>query len=94
LVRILSEPRNAVLKQYEKLAMIEKATLVFEEEAKREIAHIAFVRNTGARGLSAVVEEILLDIMYEIKPGDKVTITKQMVIDLTSGSDDKDENAA
>jgi ATP-dependent Clp protease ATP-binding subunit ClpX len=86
LVRILYEPKNAVLKQYEKLAMIEKATLVFDEDAKREIAHIAFVRNTGARGLRAVVEEVLLDIMYDIKPGDKVNITKQMVLDLTSGT--------
>ena len=92
LVRILSEPKNAVLRQYQKLAMIEGATIDFEEKAKKEIAHIAFVRNTGARGLRAVVEEVLLDIMYDIKAGDKVNITKQMVIDLTNGT--KDENVA
>ena len=83
LVRILSEPKNAVLRQYEKLAMLDNASLVFEEDAKLEIAKVAFERGTGARGLRAVVENLLLDVMYNLKAGDKITITKKMVRDST-----------
>lgn len=83
LVRILSEPKNALLKQYEKLAILDKASLYFEEDAKQEIAKVAFDRGTGARGLRAVVENLLLNIMYNMKPGDIIRITKKMVQDST-----------
>lgn len=94
LVRILTEPKNAVTRQYEKLAKIDNATLIFEEEAKKEIAHVAFARGTGARGLRAVVEEVLLDVMYNLKSGDEIRITKEMVAEkfkVKNKDDDSDD---
>ncbi|MCX7665923.1 MAG: ATP-dependent Clp protease ATP-binding subunit ClpX [Gemmataceae bacterium] len=66
LVRILSEPRNALVKQYQKLFEMEGAELVFETAALEKIAQKAKERDTGARGLRAIVEEIMLDVMYEL----------------------------
>jgi ATP-dependent Clp protease ATP-binding subunit ClpX len=66
LIQILTEPRNALVRQYQKLFEMEGAELVFEEGALREIARKAKSRDTGARGLRSIVEEIMLDIMYEL----------------------------
>ena len=66
LMRILTEPRNALVRQYQKLFEIEGAELEFELGALREIARLAKARDTGARGLRSIVEEIMLEIMYEL----------------------------
>ena len=66
LVRILKEPRNAIIKQYEKLLAMDEVKLVFEDDALEWIAEEALKRGTGARALRAVLEEFMLDIMYEI----------------------------
>ena len=66
LVRILQEPRNALIKQYKKLFNYDGVELEFEPEAIAEIARQALGRNTGARGLRAILEEIMLDVMFEI----------------------------
>ena len=66
LVRILKEPKNAILKQYKKLLEMDEVNLVFEEEALAWIAGEALKRGTGARALRAILEEYMLDIMYEI----------------------------
>ncbi|ABB14814.1 ATP-dependent Clp protease ATP-binding subunit ClpX [Carboxydothermus hydrogenoformans] len=66
LVRILTEPKNALIKQYQKLFELDGVTLEFEEDALRAIAQKAIKRNTGARGLRAILEEVMLDVMYEI----------------------------
>jgi ATP-dependent Clp protease ATP-binding subunit ClpX len=66
LIRILTEPRNALVRQYQKLFEMEGAELVFEDGALREIARKAKSRDTGARGLRSIVEEIMLEIMYEL----------------------------
>ena len=66
MVRILVEPKNSLVKQYQKLFEIDNATLTFEPEALEMIAQRAIDRKTGARGLRSILEEILLDIMYEL----------------------------
>ncbi len=66
LVRILKEPKNAILKQYEKLLALDEVQLSFDDEALEAIADKALERKSGARGLRAVIEEFMLDIMYEI----------------------------
>ncbi len=68
LVRILSEPKNALVKQYRKLVEFESVTLQFTEDALVAIAEKALELNTGARGLRAIIEELMLDTMYEL-PG-------------------------
>lgn len=83
LVRILREPRNSLVKQYEKLFELDGAELIFEEEALREVARIAVERKTGARGLRGVLENVMMDIMFEI-PSDpsieSVRITKETIL--------------
>ena len=82
LVRVLTEPKSAIIKQYQKLFEMDGVDLVFEEDAIREIAKLSFVRNTGARGLRAIVEDILMDIMFTIPSDETVTrcvITKDVV---------------
>ena len=64
LVKILKEPRNAILKQYEKLLEMDEVKLEFEENALRAIAKKALEKDTGARALRAILEEYMLDIMY------------------------------
>ncbi len=66
LVRILSEPRNALIKQYKKLFALEGVNLAVTREAQREVARESLRRKTGARGLRAVMEEVMLDLMYEL----------------------------
>lgn len=83
LVRVLTEPKNAIIKQYEKLLAMDGVDLDFTEDAIREIAREAIKRKTGARGLRAIVEEIMLDVMYEIpqkKGVKKVVIDKDVVL--------------
>ncbi|MCS7171307.1 MAG: AAA family ATPase, partial [Aquificaceae bacterium] len=66
LIRVLSEPKNALVKQYKKLFEMEGVELEFTEDALAEIAREAIRRKTGARGLRAIVEELMLDVMFEI----------------------------
>lgn len=72
LVRILKEPRNALVKQYKKFFDMEDVELVFNEEALTAIARKAMERKTGARGLRTIIEDIMLDIMYEIPSEDDI----------------------
>ena len=71
-VRILKEPRNSIIKQYQKLFRIDEVDLQFEDEAYIEIAHIAAERKTGARALRSIIEELLLDIMYQVPKDDNI----------------------
>ena len=76
LVKILKEPRNAILKQYQKLLELDEVRRVFDDSALHAIAKKAMERETGARGLRAVIEEFMLDIMYEIPKDDNIgTVT-------------------
>ena len=70
LVRVLCEPRNSLLKQYEAIFMLDEVELVFEEEALRAVAEEAVKRKTGARGLRNVMEDLLMQLMYEV-PSDE-----------------------
>ncbi len=82
LVRILTEPKNALVKQYKKLVGMDGAELVFDESALRAIASLAIERSTGARGLRSIIEDIMTDIMYEIPSNPeikKVIITEAAV---------------
>lgn len=82
LVRILKEPRNAILKQYQKLLETDEVKLEFEDEALHAIAKKAKEKKVGARALRAIIEEFMLDIMYEIPKDDnigKVIITKEYI---------------
>ncbi len=82
LVRILREPKNAILKQYEKLLALDEVKLEFEEGALRAIAHKAMEKHTGARALRAILEDAMLDIMYEIPKDDnigQVIITREYI---------------
>ncbi|GBF73941.1 ATP-dependent Clp protease ATP-binding subunit ClpX [Paenibacillus sp. 598K] len=84
LVRILSEPKNALVKQYQKLLEMDNVTLDFEQPALEAIAKEAIKRNTGARGLRAIIEGIMLDVMYEVPSRDDVNtclITEKVVQD-------------
>ncbi len=87
LIRILQEPRNALLKQYRKLFDFDGVELSFDHDAVSEIARQALERNTGARGLRSILEEIMIDIMYEIPSRSDVArciITKESVADKVS----------
>lgn len=81
MVRILTEPKNAILRQYQKLFAIDKANLKFDDDALREVAKLAIERKTGARGLRSIMEEVMIDIMYELPElaGYDVVITKDVV---------------
>lgn len=82
LVRILTEPKNALVKQYAKLLSFDDCELVFEDDALREVARLAIERNTGARGLRSIIEAMMRDVMFDV-PSDKniakVVITKETV---------------
>lgn len=82
LVDILKEPKNAILKQYQKLLAMDEVKLVFEDGALEAIAEMALEKHTGARALRAILEEYMLDIMYEIPKDDsigEVVITKEYI---------------
>src|SRR5688572_28734820 len=76
LVRILKEPKNALTKQYKKLFELEEVELTFDEAALRAVAQKALKRGTGARGLRAIVEEILTDVMFDLPTRDDVVEVK------------------
>ncbi|MCM1193783.1 MAG: ATP-dependent Clp protease ATP-binding subunit ClpX [Butyrivibrio sp.] len=82
MVKILKEPRNAILKQYQKLLELDEVKLEFSEGALEAIAEKAMERDTGARALRSIIEEFMLDIMYEIPKDDnigRVTITREYI---------------
>jgi len=81
MVRILQEPKNSLIKQYTKLFAIDDVELSFEEEALSAIAAKSLARKTGARGLRAILEETMIDIMYELPEfaGYEVVITKEVI---------------
>lgn len=82
LIRVLKEPKNAILKQYEYLLAMDEVQLTFEEGALEAIAQKAMEKDTGARALRAIIEEFMLDIMYEIPKDNnigKVTVTKAYI---------------
>jgi len=86
LVKILTEPKNALIKQYQRLFDIEGVKLTFQEDALIEIAKLAIVRNTGARGLRSILELLLLDTMFDL-PGmegaEEVVVKAENVINNT-----------
>ncbi|NPA73613.1 MAG: ATP-dependent Clp protease ATP-binding subunit ClpX [Epsilonproteobacteria bacterium] len=81
MVEILTKPKNAIVKQYKKLFAIDGVKLSFEDDALMEIAKMAIKRKTGARGLRSIMEEIMVDIMFELPEleGYEVVITKDVV---------------
>lgn len=81
-MQILTEPRNALVKQYQKLFELDGVDLEFTEDAVQAIADKAMERGTGARGLRAIIEEVLLHVMYDVPSrGDigKVIVTREVV---------------
>ena len=83
LVRILKEPKNALIKQYKKLFNMDHVELEFEDDAVDEIASLALERKTGARGLRSILENIMMDVMYDIPSDETITkciITKECVL--------------
>ncbi|MFW5861969.1 MAG: ATP-dependent Clp protease ATP-binding subunit ClpX [Spirochaetota bacterium] len=85
--RILTEPKNALIKQYEKMFSFEDVELEFEDEAITEIANIAIERESGARGLRAVLEKVMMDLMYEIPSKESIS---KVVINRDTVRDNKD----
>src|SRR5690606_20931994 len=84
LVRILSEPKNALVKQYQKLLEMDNVALKFEPEALQAIAREAIKRNAGARGLRAIIESVMLDVMFEVPSREDVTeciVTEKAVLE-------------
>ncbi len=82
LIQILKEPKNAILKQYQKLLELDEVKLEFDDEALEAIAEKALKKDTGARALRAIIEEFMLDIMYEIPKDDnigRVVITRDYI---------------
>ncbi len=69
LIEILTKPKNALVKQYQKMLELDDVELEFEEEALREIAKKAIERKTGARGLRSIIENIMLDVMFDFHHG-------------------------
>ena len=82
LVEILTKPKNALIKQYQKLMEMDGAKLIFEEDAVRLIAKEAILRNTGARGLRSILEKIMRNVMFEapsVSGNKSCVITKEVV---------------
>jgi len=90
LIRILTEPRNAVIKQYQRFFEMENVKLTFTEDALEAIADIAIQTKTGARGLRSIIEKALLDTMFKLptlrqkKPIEEVIVDKEVI---TSGKE-------
>lgn len=82
MVKILTEPKNAILKQYQKLFAIDGVNLKFDDEALKAVANLAIKRKTGARGLRSIMEDIMTDIMFELPElaGYDVIISKDVVL--------------
>ena len=84
LIRIMSEPRNAIIKQYQRLFEYENVKLRFTDDALSAIADLAVERNIGARGLRMIIEDLMLDLMYNLpsqKKVKEVVVTKEVVLD-------------
>jgi ATP-dependent Clp protease ATP-binding subunit ClpX len=84
LIRILTEPRNALVRQYRRLFELDNVDLEFTDDALEAIADQAILRGTGARGLRAILEEVLLSVMYEVpsrKDVERVVITSESVLE-------------
>lgn len=84
LVQILTEPKNALIKQYQKMLEMDGVELSFEEEALVEIAKLAIERKTGARGLRSIIENIMLEVMFDLPSREDIVeciITKETVVD-------------
>jgi ATP-dependent Clp protease ATP-binding subunit ClpX len=82
LIEILTKPRNAIMKQYQRLFDYEGVKLLFTEEATRAVAQEALLRKVGARGLRMILEELMLDLMYHLPSNKKIKeleITAEMV---------------
>ena len=104
LVEILTKPKNAIAKQYQKLLEMDDVELEFDDEALHEIAKKAIERKTGARGLRSIVESIMLDVMYDLPSRDDITkciITKEAVTEnkrplliLKDGTIDEEKTSA
>ena len=84
LIRILTEPKNAIVKQYQKLLELDGVKLVFDDSALNEIADITLKRKTGARGLRAIMENTMMDIMYRA-PSDETLKTCRITGDVVTG---------
>ncbi|MGB3261196.1 ATP-dependent protease ATP-binding subunit ClpX [Paenisporosarcina sp.] len=87
LVQILTEPKNALVKQYQKMIELDNVKLTFEDDALVEIAKLAIERKTGARGLRSIIESLMLDVMYELPSREDIiecVITKETVTDSSS----------
>ena len=85
---ILKEPRDAVVKQFITLMKMDNVNLTFEKDAIKSIAQEAFRRKTGARALRGIVEELMLDLMYQLPSQEDIkncTVTKEMVETITGG---------
>ena len=84
LVRVLTEPKNAIIKQYQKMLKMDDVDLIFEEDAIRAIADMAIEQNTGARGLRSIIEGALRNVMFDI-PSEKdvkeCIIKKETIVD-------------
>ena len=94
LIRILTEPKNAIVKQYKKLFDLEGVDLEFTPEALKKIAVLALERKIGARGLRAIIEQTMLELMYEVPSDDsitKVTIGEEAVLDSTKAIIEKEQ---
>ena len=84
MVKILTEPKNSLVKQYKKYFEMENVELSFDDDAITEIAKLALKRKIGARGLRSIIENVMLDLMYDIPSMEKVSevrITKEAVED-------------
>ncbi|MGB2872212.1 MAG: ATP-dependent Clp protease ATP-binding subunit ClpX, partial [Psychrobacillus psychrotolerans] len=84
LVQILTEPKNALAKQYQKMIELDNVKLTFEDDALIAIAKEAIERKTGARGLRSIIENIMLDVMFELPSRDDIVeciITKESITD-------------
>jgi len=84
LVRILTEPRNALVKQYQRMFQIDGVELEFTEDAVEAVADQALLRGTGARGLRAIMEEVLQQVMFDVPSRDdveRVVISREAVLD-------------
>src|SRR5690606_40678656 len=84
MVQILTEPRNAFVKQYQRLFELDGVSLEFDQSALEAIADQAMKRGTGARGLRAIMEEVLLPVMYEVPSNPdagRVLITREVVLE-------------
>jgi ATP-dependent Clp protease ATP-binding subunit ClpX len=88
LVQILTQPRNAITRQYQKLFEYENVKLRFTDDSLDAIAEMALARKIGARGLRMIIEDLMLDLMYQI-PGQKksreIVITREMVVSKSAG---------